>query len=91
MGAARVHKWNQRLDELFSSGKMSGFMDHKLPTEDSDIAAYGFVKDLMASSNKFESLIVALRGGEEFEPAFVRIFGTPQKVVETWVHSVKPL
>ena len=65
----------ERLDELFASGKMAGFLEHKLPTEDSDVAAYGFVKDLMASSNKFSSLIVALRGGEEFETAFARIFG----------------
>ncbi len=87
----RVHRWNTRLEELFAGGKMAGFLDHKLPAEDGEIAAYGFVKDLLASSNKFESLVVALRGGEEFEPAFTRVYGVPQKVVETWMHSVRPL
>ncbi len=61
--AARVHRWNARLDELFAGGKIRGFLEHKLPPEDGDMAAYGFVKDLMASSTKFSSLIVALRGG----------------------------
>ncbi len=89
--SARVHRWNARLDELFAGSKIGGFLEHKLPPEDGDVAAYGFVKDLMASSTKFSSLIVALREGEEFEPAFTRIYGLPQKVVETWVHSVKPL
>lgn len=88
---ARVHQWNERLDELFAGGRMAGFLEHKLPTEDNDIAAYGFVKDLMASGSKFSSLIAALRGGEEFEPAFTRVFGPPQKVVDTWVRSVRPL
>jgi mono/diheme cytochrome c family protein len=89
--SSRVHRWNERLDALFAGGKLDGFLEHKLPPEDTDIAAYGFAKDLMASGSKFSSLIVALRGGEEFEPAFTRIFGPPQKAVSTWMRSVRPL
>jgi hypothetical protein len=88
--STRVRSWNERLNELLADGRAAGFINHKLGPQDDDIAAYGFVRDLI-SSNKFSSLIAALRGGEEFEAAFTRIFGPPQKATATWSRSVKPL
>jgi hypothetical protein len=89
--SARVQQWNQRLKELFAGKGIEGFIDHKLSPQDNDVAAYGFMKDVMASSVKFESLLVAMRGGEAFDPAFTRIFGPPQKVVGIWAKSAKAL
>jgi len=58
--------------ELAAGGKLETFVTRGLPQEDADIAAYGFMKELMASGGKYTSLIVAMRGGEEFDRAFPR-------------------
>ncbi len=90
--AARVREWNDRLNQLFAAKGIEGFINNKLGPEDNNIAAYGFVKDLMAASGKFSSLLTSLRGGEEFETAFVRVYGgTPQQIAPVWAKSAKPL
>jgi mono/diheme cytochrome c family protein len=91
--AARIHQWNDRLAELLApGGRIEGFLKDRLAPPDNGVAAYGFVKDLMAASAKYNSLISALRGGEDFEASFTRIFGSsPQQVVANWSKSPKAL
>ena len=47
--------------------------------EDNEIAAYGFVKELMGNAPKYSQLINALRVGEMFDFAFPRIYGALRK------------
>jgi hypothetical protein len=88
--SVRVRDWNDRLRELAAGGKLETFVTRGLPQEDADIAAYGFMKELMASGGKYTSLIVAMRGGEEFDRAFPRVFGQLPIMAAAWAKSVKP-
>ncbi len=88
--SARVRDWNDRLRELAAGGKLETFVTRGLPQEDANIAAYGFMKDLMASGGKYTSLLIAMRGGEEFDRAFPRVFSSLPTLAAAWAKSVKP-
>ena len=86
----RVHQWSDRLHQLAVDGKLEGFNGQKLSMEDNDIAAYGFVKELMGNATKYSQLINALRGGEMFDFAFPRVYGSaPQVMAASWAKTVK--
>ncbi|HMC12260.1 MAG TPA: c-type cytochrome domain-containing protein, partial [Pirellulaceae bacterium] len=86
----RVRQWNDRLHQLAVDGKLAGFNGQNLSMEDNEIAAYGFVKELMSSAAKYAQLINALRGGEMFDIAFPRIYGgAPQVMAASWAKTVK--
>jgi Planctomycete cytochrome C len=79
--AARVRDWNDRFRELADTGnRLAKFIDHGLSPNDNDVAAYGFVKELMTNSGKYSQLISALRDGEPFDAAFQRIYGSPLSI-----------
>lgn len=86
----RVRQWNERLHQLAVDGKLANFMGQNLSLEDNEIAAYGFVKELMGNPGKYAQLINALRVGEMFDFAFPRIYGgAPQVMAASWAKSVK--
>ena len=85
--SARVRNWGDRLHELAPAGKMDTFINKGLPLEDNDIASYGFVKELTASGSKYNSLLSALRSGEEFDRAFPRVFGPLPALAAGWAKS----
>ena len=79
--AARVRDWNDRFKQLADTGnRLAKFIDHGLSPNDNDVAAYGFVRELMANPAKYLPLIAALRDGEAFDAAFQRIYGSPLSV-----------
>jgi hypothetical protein len=84
--SARVRDWNDRLAQLAARGKLAAFIKKDgLAPDDNDIAAYGFVKQLMTDAAKYSELITALRGGESFDTALARIFGSPLPIlVAAW-------
>lgn len=83
---SRTRGWNNRVRELLAAGEIQRFLTRGLAPEDNDIAAYGFVSSLMRS-NKYPALIVAMRGGGEFEPSFTRQFGPPPAAVMNWARA----
>src|SRR5262249_49072633 len=88
--SARVLDWNERLRQLAAAGKLGAFITHGLAPADNDIAAYGFVRELMTGAGKFSQLLAALEGGELFEPAFARVYASPlQAEVAEWAKSAK--
>jgi mono/diheme cytochrome c family protein len=88
--SSRVRQWNERLHQLAVDGKLANFMGQNLSLEDNEIAAYGFVKELMGNATKYAQLINALRGGEMFDFAFPRIYGgAPQVLAASWAKTVK--
>ncbi len=88
--SARTHDWNDRLRELAGSGKLETFVTRGLPPQDANIAAYGFMKELMSNGGKYTSLVNAMRGGEDFDHAFPRVFGPLPTLAAGWAKSVKP-
>jgi hypothetical protein len=87
--AARVKKWNDRLLQLAAEKRLDQLLGRGLSPEETEAAAYGFVKGLMANSGKFNALLAALRNGEEFDVAFARTIGPPKAVLASWVQSVQ--
>jgi hypothetical protein len=83
--SARVRDWNDRLKQLADNDKLVAFINHSLSPSDNDVAAYGFVKDLMTNAATFSQLVAALRDGNSFDSAFPRTFGSPlQSLYATW-------
>jgi len=88
--AARVRGWNERIKQLAGSGKLDTFMARGLSPDDTDVAAYSFLKELMGSAGKYSSLILALRNGEEFASAFAKVYGnSAQALAVAWAKSAK--
>jgi mono/diheme cytochrome c family protein len=88
--AARVRQWNDRIKQLAGGGKLDTFISRGLSPDDTDVAAYSFVKELMASGGKYSSLILALRNGDEFAPAFAKAYGnSAQAMAVVWAKIAK--
>jgi hypothetical protein len=88
--ASRVRQWNDRAKQLAASGKLDTFMARGLSPDDTDVAAYSFVKELMGSAGKYSSLIIALRNGDEFAPAFAKAYGnSAQAMAVAWAKNAK--
>ena len=86
---ARVIAWDKSLPEAM--GMMTAPDDvvtGKLVGEAGNIAAYGFVKFLMADGNRFQRLIQGLQGGQAFDAAFATAFGNqPNALAAAWVRK----
>jgi hypothetical protein len=88
--AGRVLDWSDRLHQMATDGRLITFLARGLSEDETNVAAYSFVKELMASSGKYTALIIALRGGEEFGPAFARVYGgSPQTLAIAWAKTLK--
>ncbi len=88
--AVRVREWNDRLKQLADGGKLVGLINHSLSPNDYDVAAYGFMRDLMANSAKFFQLVSDLRDGTAFDSAFTSAFGSPlQTTIAAWAKMGK--
>lgn len=88
--ATRVQDWNERLHQMATDGRLNTFLARGLSEDETNVAAFSFVKELMASSGKYTSLILALRAGEEFGPAFTKAYGVPpQTAAVAWAKTVK--
>lgn len=80
---ARVAGWKDRWPQVLAKMQTGDeFVKGQLPPEDSAIAGYVFVTKLMSNRGKFNNLIKALRGGNDFNRAFSVIYGgTPSEVI----------
>ncbi len=82
----RVASWDAALPRVIGTMTASdGFLTGQIGGEDADIAAYSFVKFLMADTRKFSQLIDGLRKGNDFTQVFsVTYGGSPNQVCDVW-------
>lgn len=84
---ARVLAWDKALPEAM--GQMTAPDDvvtGKLLGEAGNVAAYGFVKFLMADGRRFQKLIENLQAKQDFNTAFTGAYGnTPNAIAVAWV------
>jgi hypothetical protein len=82
----RLKSWQQAIPGVLASGvKPDGFLTRSLSEEQNEVLSYGFVKTLMSSSAKFNSLLSSLRQGDDFDSAFRRAYGAaPAQAAMVW-------
>ncbi len=83
---ARVRQWNDQLPAaLASEWQPDGFLAGSLPLEQRGAIAFGFAKALGQNMGKYNSLIIAVGQGQNFDQAFAKAFGAPPKeVLVSW-------
>ncbi|MDX1948362.1 MAG: c-type cytochrome domain-containing protein [Pirellulaceae bacterium] len=86
---SRVDRWDEELPRVLSEMKAADdFLTNKLPPEDADIAAYSFVKFLMADAKRYQALLDALRKDAAFDAAFASTYGgTPAQAATAWARN----
>jgi mono/diheme cytochrome c family protein len=88
-GDSRIARWDESVPAAI--GKMTAaddFLTGKLPPDETDVAAYSFVKFLMADPRKFQVLIDGLRKGGDFDQLFPQAYGgTPAQAAAVWVRK----
>ncbi|WP_202921039.1 c-type cytochrome domain-containing protein [Anatilimnocola aggregata] len=85
-GDARVGAWDEAVPGVVSSMPASdAFLNGNMEQEAADIAAYSFVRTLMADSRRFQMLVDALRKGGDFTKSFSDVYGgSPAQVTAAW-------
>jgi mono/diheme cytochrome c family protein len=85
----RVKQWDEAVPSVVSAMPASdSFLGGNMEQEAADIAAYSYVKHLMADGRRFPALVDALRKGGEFNKSFSEIYGgSPAQVTQTWVRK----
>jgi len=79
----RVAAWNERLASL-AGGRISAadfLTAGKLPPEDADVLAYGFVKNLAKNWSRYAKLLAELRQSASLDAALATVYRkTPQEL-----------
>ncbi len=85
-GDSRVARWDDTVSAAKArSAAPDDFLTGKLPPEETDVAAYSFVKFLMAEPRKFQVLLDGLRQGGDFAQLFPQAYGgTPNQAAAAW-------
>jgi mono/diheme cytochrome c family protein len=85
----RVAQWDNALPQVLAGmSAPDDFLSGKMPPEEADIAAYSFVKYLMADPRKYNLLIEKLRGGGEFAASFRDVWnGAPEQLAGAWIRK----
>jgi hypothetical protein len=86
---SRIDKWDEELSRVLAEMTApDDFLNKKLPPEDADIAAYSYVKFLMADTKRFQALLDALRKGGDFTKAFSDAYGSgPSQIAAAWARN----
>lgn len=86
----RVKAWDDAVRTVMAGApKADAFMSGGLPPEESDIAAYGFIKDVKPTSRNYEKLLDALRSGQPLDKAWAQVFrATPQQSAQAWAGRI---
>lgn len=86
----RVVAWDNDLGAAISSMQApDDFMTAgKMGSEDAQVAAYSFVKYLMSTPAKFNSVLDNLRAGQSFDAAFGKAYGgSPVQLTTAWARK----
>ncbi|MEC9093767.1 MAG: c-type cytochrome domain-containing protein [Planctomycetota bacterium] len=80
----RITGWKEKWNSVYAKlQKGDEFVKGQLPPEDSALASFVFVQNLMKQKTPFNRLVKALREGYDFEEAFKVIFGgTPSEAAK---------
>jgi hypothetical protein len=87
----RSSKWAEQLPSILASTERAdAFLEGKIPPEDGNVLAYGFLKYLMRDSKKFSSFLGQVSGGAKFADAFSTVYrGSPDQLVALWAKGAK--
>jgi hypothetical protein len=82
----RVTQWQQQLEEITKKfNHPDDFLTGMLSPDETNVAAYSFVKFLMSDGKRFSALLKELRQGGGFDAAFSKHYGgTPNQVAVAW-------
>ena len=88
---ARSLKWDQELPAILSgTERPDAFLEGKVPPQDGNVLAYGFLKYLMRDGKKFSRFLGQVSGGAKFSDAFSTIYqGSPDQVVAVWAKNAR--
>ncbi len=88
-GDSRVRSWDEAIPAVVSSMPASdAFLTGNMEQEAADVAAYSYVKFLMADGKRFQALVDGLRKGGEFNKTFSDIYGgSPAQATQAWVRK----
>lgn len=82
----RVRAWDAAMASFAALPKAEMFPAGGFPPEETDVLAYGFVRDLRITQRPFQKLLESLRDGATFDRAFALAFkGNPAQSVQAWV------
>lgn len=86
----RVKVWDDTVRTVMAGAtRADAFMTGGLPPEESDIAAYGFIKDIKPTSRNYEKLLEALRSGQPLDKSWTQVFRTtPQQSAQAWAARI---
>jgi mono/diheme cytochrome c family protein len=86
---ARIKAWDDSLSGVLGAMNQSDdFLTGKLPPEQADIASYSFVQFLRGDAKRYDGLMQAVRGGENFTQAFSTVYGgSPSQLSQRWAAS----
>ena len=87
----RSSKWDEELPSILASTERAdAFLEGKVPPENGNVLAYGFLKYLMRDSKKFSSFLGQVSGGAKFADAFSSVYrGSPDQLVALWAKGAK--
>ncbi|MCP3693605.1 MAG: hypothetical protein GY917_15495 [Planctomycetaceae bacterium] len=85
----RSGKWDEALSAVLAETKKpDAFLEGKLPPEDTNLLAYGFLKYLMRDSKKFGTVLEQVAGGAKFADVFSTVYrGSPDQIVAVWAKN----
>lgn len=85
----RVVAWDTAIPQIVAGlPSADAFLTGKVDPESADIAAYSFVKFLMADSKRFQALLDQLRQGGDFNKAFPQVYGaSPNQLCDVWARK----
>jgi mono/diheme cytochrome c family protein len=86
----RVKEWDSAVRTIMAGApRPDAFMTNGLPPEESDVAAYGFIKDIKPTSRNYDKLLDALRAGQPLDKAWAQVFRvTPQQSAQAWAGRI---
>jgi len=82
----RVAEWDSQVAAAVGSQRQADdFLTGKLGPEQTDLASYGFVAELLKKNSSYQLLLKELREGQPFEAAFATAYrATPQQWAANW-------
>ncbi|MEK6237816.1 MAG: hypothetical protein N2C14_24155 [Planctomycetales bacterium] len=83
-----VVKWNAKLPEVLGTFDPATLVEGTMNLDAASITAYGFGKGLLSKRTQYESLLTALKKGDDFDAAFRKAFRTdPKTYISGWARS----
>jgi cytochrome c553 len=82
----RIRAWDNSVGAVMASApRGDAFMTGAMGPEESDLAAYAFVKEMRPGAGMYQKLLDRLRAGATFDRAFAAVYrATPSQMATAW-------